>query len=66
MDGKMSIEQLRDYDAPLVIVLGSEGKGVSPGLSKQADMSLSVNMSGDVESLNVSATSAIILHGLQK
>ena len=66
MDGKMSIESLRDYNEPLVIVMGSEGKGISPAIAKKADMSLKIEMTGKAESLNVAAASAIILHGLQK
>lgn len=66
MDGKMSIESLENYGEPLVIVLGSEGSGVSQNITKQADMSLSIKMNGKAESLNVAATSAIVLHALQK
>jgi TrmH family RNA methyltransferase len=66
MDANMTLEQLVDYNAPLVIVLGSEGKGVSNSISKKADMSLSIKMTGKAESLNVAAASAIILHALQK
>ena len=66
MDGNVSIEQLVDYNEPLAIVLGSEGKGVSSSISKKADMSLKIEMTGKAESLNVASTSAIILHSLQK
>ena len=66
MDGNMTIESLKEYDEPLVIVMGSEGKGISPAIAKKADMSLKIEMSGKAESLNVAAASAIILHGLQK
>jgi tRNA G18 (ribose-2'-O)-methylase SpoU len=66
MDGDKTLEELKNYGAPLVIVLGNEGKGVSPSISKKADMSLSIKMTGKAESLNVASASAIILHGLQK
>jgi 23S rRNA (guanosine2251-2'-O)-methyltransferase len=66
MDGRTSIEELKNYGAPLVIVLGSEGKGISPAVAKKADMSLKIDMFGKAESLNVASASAIILHGLQK
>lgn len=62
----MTLDQLADYDAPIVIVLGSEGSGVSEGVSKKADMSVGIEMLGKAESLNVATTSAIILHKLQK
>ena len=66
MDGNMTLDQLRDYDAPLAIVLGSEGKGVSPAISKKSDMSVSIEMTGRAESLNVASASAVILYKLQK
>lgn len=66
MSGEMTIESIAGYNEPLVIVLGSEGSGVSENILKKSDMSLSIRMSGTAESLNVAATSAIILHALQK
>lgn len=66
MNGNMTLEGIANYGAPIVIVLGSEGDGVSQNIQKLADMSLSIEMTGKAESLNVAATSAIILHALQK
>lgn len=43
-----------------ILVFGSEGSGVSPGIAKQAK-SLAIRTSGRVESLNVAASAAILL-----
>ncbi len=51
-----------DYTAPHVIVLGNEGRGVSPDLfAGQAAEPLTIPMSERVESLNVAVSGAIIL-----
>ncbi|MEG2212837.1 MAG: 23S rRNA (guanosine(2251)-2'-O)-methyltransferase RlmB, partial [Clostridiales bacterium] len=51
-----------DMSGPLAIVLGSEGKGISPLLKKNCDFIASIPMQGQVGSLNVSAAAAILLY----
>jgi 23S rRNA (guanosine2251-2'-O)-methyltransferase len=46
---------------PLCVVVGSEGKGVSRLVRDRADLSVRIPMSGQVESLNASAATAIAL-----
>jgi 23S rRNA (guanosine2251-2'-O)-methyltransferase len=40
-------------------VLGSEGKGVRPGVLKKCDETVAIPMRGKIASLNVSAAAAI-------
>lgn len=46
---------------PSVLVLGSEGRGVSPDIAAAATVRLAVPMSRRVESLNVASAAAILL-----
>jgi len=50
-----------DFRDRTAVILGNEGKGVSPLLKKNADQLLAIPHSPAVESLNVSAAAAIIL-----
>lgn len=50
-----------DFRGRTAVILGNEGKGVSPLLKKNADQLLAIPHSPAVESLNVSAAAAIIL-----
>jgi len=50
-----------DFRGRTAVILGSEGKGVSPLLQKNADQLLAIPHSPAVESLNVAAAAAIIL-----
>ena len=54
-----------DPPRPLVLVLGSEGKGVRPGVSKRADLSFTLPLMSGVESLNVSVAAAVLLYALK-
>jgi 23S rRNA (guanosine2251-2'-O)-methyltransferase len=57
-------DDLMDIDFPSrsVIVMGGESKGVPPLLLKECDFQVRIGISPDVESLNVSAATAIMLH----
>ena len=47
---------------PLVVVLGSEGKGISRLLRENCDFLVSIPMLGKVGSLNVSVSAGIMLY----
>jgi 23S rRNA (guanosine2251-2'-O)-methyltransferase len=49
------------FDAPTVLVVGSEGDGIRDGVRKNCDAILSIPMTKGVESLNVSVAGAIAL-----
>lgn len=50
-----------DWKKPTFLVLGNEGQGVGPVLSKQASGSVQIPIAGGAESLNVAAAGAVIL-----
>ncbi|ATD69611.1 MULTISPECIES: 23S rRNA (guanosine(2251)-2'-O)-methyltransferase RlmB [Gordonia] len=54
---------LDDYDGtgPTVIVVGSEGKGLSRLVRESCDSILSIPMAGEVESLNASVAAGVVL-----
>ena len=50
----------------LAIVLGNEGKGIRPLVKKNCDTSIRIDISKDTNSLNVSATLAIVLYAINQ
>lgn len=53
-----------DLGGPCAIIFGSEDKGVSKVLSDSSDLKVTIPMKGEVDSLNVSTSAAIILYEL--
>jgi len=49
------------YDSPIVIVIGSEGEGIRPIISKKCDFLVKIPMPGKFNSLNASVSAGIIL-----
>ena len=49
------------FDAPVVLVLGSEGEGLHEKIRARCDGLLRIPMPGGIESLNVSASAAVVL-----
>lgn len=54
------------YTEPCCVIMGSEDKGVFPGLLKICDDVFKIPMAGDFESLNVSVAAGIILYEAMK
>lgn len=52
------------YDFPTLLVVGSEGKGISNLVLKQCDYRVKIPMEGHVNSLNVSVATAVLLYGI--
>ncbi len=50
-----------DYGQRLVLVLGSEGKGVRPRVAGACDALVSIPLRGRIESLSVSAAAAVLM-----
>lgn len=50
------------YDMPLVLVIGSEGSGISPLVRKNCDFCVKLPMLGKVSSLNASVACGILLY----
>ena len=51
-----------DYSGGVVAVLGAEGKGLRPRVASMCDDLISLPLLGRIESLNVSATAAVLLY----
>lgn len=51
-----------DYCQPTLILLGNEGNGLSPSLSRIADKKVRIPVNRGVESLNVAIAAALILY----
>lgn len=54
------------YDFPTVVVIGSEGKGVSPLVLKNSDYIVKIPQFGHVNSLNASVAAGILLAEVHK
>lgn len=63
MDGKVNLDDVNERSYALV--LGSEGKGISPYIKELADESISVPINNKCESLNVSVCGGIIMYKLR-
>ena len=50
-----------DYKRKLIIVIGSEGKGIRPLIKKTCDDLVTIPMQGMLNSLNVSAAVSAVL-----
>ncbi|MFV0380709.1 MAG: 23S rRNA (guanosine(2251)-2'-O)-methyltransferase RlmB [Breznakia sp.] len=55
-----------DYKIPLVLVIGSEGKGISKLVRKQCDFFVYLPMRGSVSSLNASVASAVLMYEIDR
>ena len=50
------------FEPPLALVLGAEGKGISPGVRAHCDAMVRIESRGRLESLNVSVAGAIAMY----
>lgn len=55
-----------DFGFPLVVVLGSEDKGIGRLVEKNCDVLVSIRQTGKMQSLNVSVASGIMFHAIQE
>lgn len=60
-EGSVSSDDFDLADGPLVLVVGSEGKGLSRLVQETCDVTVSIPMSGPVESLNASVAAGVLL-----
>jgi 23S rRNA (guanosine2251-2'-O)-methyltransferase len=51
-----------DFSGPVVLVMGSEGKGLRPRVAAACDALVSLPLRGHIESLSVGAAAAVLLY----
>ena len=65
-DGDVSLPDLDLADMPLVIVVGSEGKGLSRLVAETCDQIVSIPMAGQLESLNAGVAASVALYSISQ
>lgn len=60
-DGQVTVDEFGLAADPLVIVVGSEGRGLSRLVRETCDVTVSIPMIGPVESLNASVAAGVLL-----
>ena len=61
-DGDQEVSKMNLASESIFIIVGSEGKGLSRLVRENCDLVLSIPMQSDVESLNASVATAIVMH----
>jgi 23S rRNA (guanosine2251-2'-O)-methyltransferase len=61
-EGTTSVNELEIADGPLVLVVGSEGRGLSRLVAQRCDLLASIPMADESESLNAGVAAGIALH----
>jgi 23S rRNA (guanosine2251-2'-O)-methyltransferase len=65
-DGDLEIGQLEAATEPLVLVVGSEGRGLSRLVRQTCDAVVSIPMAGEMESLNAGVAAGIVLYDVSR
>ena len=65
-DGDVSLPDLDLADGPLVVVVGSEGNGLSRLVSETCDQLVSIPMASTLESLNAGVAASIALYAIDR
>ncbi len=60
--GAPSVYTAVDWSGGVVLVLGSEGRGLRPRVASACDLLVSLPLRGKIESLSVSAAAAVLLY----
>jgi len=60
-DGDTTLDDLTLADSPIMVVVGSEGRGLSRLATEVCDLTLSIPMAESAESLNASVAAAVVL-----
>ncbi|MEW2397797.1 23S rRNA (guanosine(2251)-2'-O)-methyltransferase RlmB [Streptomyces sp. NPDC046862] len=61
-DGEVEVDQLEALEGPVVIVVGSEGKGLSRLVGETCDFRVRIPMPGGAESLNAGVAAGVVLY----
>lgn len=65
-DGEVSLPELDLADGPLVLVVGSEGKGLSRLVAETCDVRVAIPMATELESLNAGVAAGIALYEISR
>ncbi|MEZ7897621.1 MAG: 23S rRNA (guanosine(2251)-2'-O)-methyltransferase RlmB [Flaviflexus sp.] len=65
-EGDVMLDNLELADMPLVLVTGSEGKGLSRLVRETCDQICSIPISGDMESLNAAVATGVALYEVDR
>jgi 23S rRNA (guanosine2251-2'-O)-methyltransferase len=65
-DGDVSLPDLDLAEGPLVVVVGSEGKGLSRLVSETCDVLVSIPMASSLESLNAGVAASVALYAIDR
>lgn len=60
-ESERSYSDTYNYDAPIVLLIGSEGEGMRPQIRKLCDELVKIPMVGKIESLNASVAGGILM-----
>jgi 23S rRNA (guanosine2251-2'-O)-methyltransferase len=60
-EAKLDYRQV-DFKGPVVLVMGSEGRGLRPRVASACDALISLPLRGQIESLSVGAAAAVLLY----
>ncbi len=60
------IDYRRHYRRPVLLLMGSEGAGLSPALGEIANVGVHIPMAGRTESLNVAIATALMLYEVNR
>jgi len=63
LEGAVAYDQ-PDYRGRVVLVLGSEARGLRPRVAAVCDQTVTLPMAGRIESLNVSTAAAALIYGI--
>jgi 23S rRNA (guanosine2251-2'-O)-methyltransferase len=63
-DGEVSLPDLELADGPLVVVVGSEGDGLSRLVAETCDQLVAIPMATDLESLNAGVAASVTLYAI--
>ncbi|NGO72135.1 23S rRNA (guanosine(2251)-2'-O)-methyltransferase RlmB [Streptomyces boncukensis] len=61
-DGDVELQDVAALDGPLVVVVGSEGKGLSRLVGETCDLRARIPMPGGAESLNAGVAAGVVLY----
>lgn len=65
-DGEVDLGSFELADGPLVIVVGSEGKGLSRLVAQTCDQRVAIPMASSLESLNAGVAASIVLYAVSQ